>query len=48
MATSKKVNEVTKPDMAALAAKTLKNPNATKLEKTLAGALLTQAPDKKK
>lgn len=45
--TSKKP-EVTSSHMATLAAKTLINPNATELEKKLAGALLTQAPDKPK
>lgn len=40
--------EVTTTHMATLAAKTLLNPNATPLEKKLAGALLTQAPDKPK
>ncbi len=45
---SKKGNETTTPAMASLAAKTLTNPKATPLEKKLAGALLTQAPDKPK
>lgn len=38
--------ELTTTHMASLAAKTLVNPNATALEKQLAGALLTQAADK--
>ena len=45
---SKKGNETTSTAMASLAAKTLTNPNATTLEKKLAGALLNQAPDNPK
>lgn len=41
-------NEKTSEDMASLAAKVLSNPKSSKLNKTLAGALLTQAPDKTK
>ena len=41
-------NEKTSEDMASLAAKVLSNPKSFKLNKTLAGALLTQAPDKTK
>lgn len=41
-------SEVTTTHMATLAAKTLLNPNATSLEKKLAGALLNQAADKLK
>jgi len=41
-------NEKTSPKMAKLAAKVLGNPNASKISKSLAGALLTQAPDRKK
>ncbi|MBC7890254.1 MAG: hypothetical protein H7Z13_20455 [Ferruginibacter sp.] len=48
MAKTSKKPEVTTPHMAALAAKTLINPDATPLEKKLAGALLNQAPDKRK
>ena len=40
-------NEKTTPKMATKAAKALANPNSSKLTKSLAGALLTQAPDKK-
>ncbi|MBN2597063.1 MAG: hypothetical protein JXR82_09810 [Marinifilaceae bacterium] len=40
-------NEKTSPKMATKAAKVLSNPNSSKLNKSLAGALLTQAPDKK-
>jgi hypothetical protein len=41
-------NEQTSPKMAAKAAKALSNPNSSKLTRSLAGALLTQSPDKKK
>lgn len=41
-------NEKTSKKMATIASKTLFNPKSSKLEKTLSGALLTQAPDKKK
>lgn len=40
-------NEQTSPKMAAIAAKALSNPNTSKLTKSLTGALLTQAPDRK-
>ena len=40
-------NEQTSSKMATKAAKALANPNSSKLTKSLAGALLTQAPDKK-
>ena len=40
-------NEKTSSKMASKAAKVLSNPNSSKLDKSLAGALLTQAPDKK-
>lgn len=46
--TTIKKPEITTTHMASLAAKTLVNPNATALEKKLAGALLTQAADKPK
>lgn len=48
MAKTSKKPEVTTPGMATIAAKTLLNPNATSLEKKLAGALLNQAADKPK
>lgn len=48
MATSKKGNETTSITMAKLAGKTLNDPNSTPLEKKLAGALLTQVPDRPK
>ncbi|MEO7768530.1 MAG: hypothetical protein ABIS01_13965 [Ferruginibacter sp.] len=48
MAKASKKPEVTSQHMASLAAKTLVNPKATALDKKLAGALLTQAPDKPK
>ena len=48
MAKTSKKTEVTSSRMATLAAKTLLDPNASVLEKKLAGALLTQAPDKRK
>ena len=41
-------NEKTSPKMATVASKALSNPNTSKLTKSLAGALLTQAPDKSK
>ena len=41
-------NEKTSPEMATKASKALSNPNTSKLTKSLAGALLTQAPDKSK
>lgn len=41
-------NEQTSPKMAKVAAKVLSNPNSSKVSKSLAGALLTQAPNKKK
>lgn len=40
-------NEKTSPKMATKASKALSNPNSSKLTKSLAGALLNQAPDKK-
>ena len=40
-------NEKTSKEMATIASKALSNPKSSKLEKKLAGALLTQAPDKK-
>jgi hypothetical protein len=40
-------NEKTSPKMATKASKALSNPNSSKLTKSLAGALLTQTPDKK-
>jgi hypothetical protein len=40
-------NEKTSTEMATKAAKALSNPNSSKLTKSLAGALLTQTPDKK-
>lgn len=40
-------NEKTSPKMATVASKALLNPNSSKLTKSLAGALLTQAADKK-
>ncbi|MCW3090281.1 MAG: hypothetical protein JWP81_1350 [Ferruginibacter sp.] len=48
MSKATKKPEVTTSHMASLAAKTLVNPDATPLEKKLAGALLTQAPDRPK
>lgn len=39
--------EVTSPEMAKLAAQVLNDPKSTKLNKKLAAALLTQAPDRK-
>jgi len=41
-------NEKTSPKMATLASKVLANPHASKVSKSLAGALLTQSPDKGK
>lgn len=41
-------NEKTSAKVASLAGKVLNDPKATAREKTLAGAVLTQAPDKKK
>ncbi|MDD5728745.1 MAG: hypothetical protein PHV59_09285 [Victivallales bacterium] len=41
-------NEKTSPKMASLAGKTLRDPKATMREKRLAGAALTQTPDRKK
>jgi hypothetical protein len=41
-------NEKTSKKMATLASKALSNPNSSKLTKSLAGALLTQAADKPK
>ena len=41
-------NETTSERMARLAAQTLRDKNATERELRLAGALLTQAPDKPK
>jgi len=43
-----KKNETTSPKMATLASKALKSKNTSKLTKSLAGALLTQAPNKPK
>ena len=40
-------NEKTSQEMASKAAKALSDPNSSKLTKSLAGALLTQTPDKK-
>jgi len=40
-------NEKTSPKMATIAAKALANPKSSGLTKSLAGALLTQAPDRK-
>lgn len=48
MSKASKKPEITTPHMATLAAKTLLNPKATRLEKKLAGALLNQAADKPK
>lgn len=41
-------NEQTSPKMAKVASKVLSNPNSSKVSKSLAGALLNQAPNKKK
>ncbi len=41
-------NEKTSPRVAKLASKALRNPNSSKITKTLAGSVLTQAPDKPK
>jgi len=41
-------NEQTSKKMATVASKALSNPNSSNLTKSLAAALLTQAPDKKK
>ncbi|EOR93324.1 hypothetical protein ADIARSV_3511 [Arcticibacter svalbardensis MN12-7] len=41
-------NEQTSPKMAKVASKVLSNPNSSKVSKSLAGALLTQSPNKKK
>lgn len=41
-------NEKTSPKMAKVASKVLSNPNSSKISKSLAGALLTQSPDKKR
>ena len=41
-------NEKTSPAMATKASKALSNPNTSKLTKSLAGALLTQSPNKPK
>lgn len=41
-------NEKTSKSVASKAAKALKDPKATKREKSLAGSVLTQAPDRKK
>ena len=43
-----KKNEATSPKMAKKAAKALKSKSTSKLTKSLAGALLNQAPDKPK
>lgn len=40
-------NEKTSTKMATKAAKALSNPKSSKLVRSLAGALLTQTPDKK-
>lgn len=40
-------NEQTSSKMATKAGKALANPNTSKLTKSLAGALLTQTPDRK-
>ncbi len=40
-------NEKTSPRVAKIAAKALQNPKSSKITKTLAGSVLTQAPDKK-
>jgi hypothetical protein len=41
-------NEKTSKRVAAEASKVLRNPKSTKIEKSVAGSALTQAPDKKK
>jgi len=41
-------NETTSKRVATIAAKVLSNPSASKVSKTLAGAVLTQRPDKRK
>lgn len=41
-------NEKTSKRVATIAAKALRDPKASRREKTLAGAALTQAPDRKK
>ena len=41
-------NEKTSKEMATKAGKALSNPNSSKLTKSLAAAVLTQAADKKK
>ena len=41
-------NEKTSKRMATLAAKALSNPRSSKITKSLAASVLTQAPDKKK
>jgi hypothetical protein len=41
-------NEKSSTKLAKLASKVLKNPKSTKQSKSLAGSVLTQAPDKKK
>jgi len=40
-------NEKTSKSVASKAAKVLKDPKASKREKSLAGSVLTQAPDRK-
>lgn len=41
-------NEKTSPRVATIASKALSNPNSSKITKTLAASVLTQAADKKK
>lgn len=41
-------NEKTSQRMATLASKALSNPRSSKITKSLAASVLTQAPDKKK
>jgi hypothetical protein len=40
--------EVSSKQLAALASKVLKSPNSSKIAKSLAGSVLTQAPNKTK
>lgn len=44
----KSKNEQTSARVASLAGKVLSNPNSAKTSRILAGAVLTQAPDKKR
>lgn len=41
-------NEKTSPRVASLASKVLSNPHSSKISKTLAASVLTQAPDRKR